>query len=273
MEDYTGYLRFVLDKKQDKTYIKDSFFQGALKLTRPVYLDASGKASLYIMNPGGGYLDGDRYKIEAELEPYAEALMTTQSSTKIYKTIQTPPIQEINISLKKGSLLEYFPDPTIAFQHAQYKQSTTIFMETGSTLIYADSFTPGWAPDGSLFAYDLIQSKMKIYQNEDLILSDHLKLAPDLDFQGMGQMDGSTHLGTMVVIHEEVGSEILNEIYETIVCSDVDVKFGLSMLTIPGFLLRGLSYSTKELEKLFQICREFILKSWFGKIPVPLRKY
>jgi urease accessory protein len=54
------------------------------------------------MNPGGGYLDGDFYKIDIYLEETAEAVVTTQSFTKIYKTPLGNASQEITIHLKKG---------------------------------------------------------------------------------------------------------------------------------------------------------------------------
>ena len=35
---------------------------------RPIYHDESGQACYYILNPGGGYLDGDRYQMQISLE-------------------------------------------------------------------------------------------------------------------------------------------------------------------------------------------------------------
>ncbi|MCM2534008.1 urease accessory protein UreD [Neobacillus pocheonensis] len=90
MEKRTGYLTLVCERKKEKTILKESLSEGALKVTRPVYLTQSGEAFLYVMNPGGGYLDGDSYKIDIYLEEGAEAVVTTQSSTKIYKTRNRP---------------------------------------------------------------------------------------------------------------------------------------------------------------------------------------
>src|SRR4051794_3493521 len=150
MKNWTGYLRAVFAKKGERSILQDSYFEGAFKITRPIYLDGTGQAYVYIMNPGGGYLDGDSYRMEFHLESGAEALLTTQSSTKIYKTLKRPVFQETEIYLKKGSFLEFVPDPVIAYEHARFKQLTTVRMESGASLVYGDIFTPGWAPDGSL---------------------------------------------------------------------------------------------------------------------------
>ncbi|MBM7650788.1 urease accessory protein UreH [Neobacillus cucumis] len=59
MEVLTGYLSLKSVRKGEKTILKDSYTEGAFKITRPVYLTTSGEAYFYIMNPGGGYVDGD----------------------------------------------------------------------------------------------------------------------------------------------------------------------------------------------------------------------
>ncbi|MDF2790268.1 MAG: urease accessory protein UreD, partial [Neobacillus sp.] len=157
MENWTGYLQLTGARKGKKTILRESYSEGAFKITKPVYLTTCGEACFYIMNPGGGYVDGDSYKIDICLEEEAMAIVTTQSSTKIYKTRDRPAIQEMSIDLKKGSVLEFMPDPIIAYQHACYKQRTVVQMENGSSLICSEILTPGWAPDGTLFQYGLLQ--------------------------------------------------------------------------------------------------------------------
>ena len=131
MEDWTGVLRLDVEERNGKTVAKNVYFQGALKVMRPIYHDESGQVCYYILNPGGGYLDGDRYQMKISLEKQAKLTLTTQSATKVYKTPHTHAYQETEINLKKGSYLEYIPDPLIAYQHARYKQKNVIHMEKG----------------------------------------------------------------------------------------------------------------------------------------------
>lgn len=263
----------MFEKKREKTIIKDSYFKGALKITRPVYLDNTGQPCLYIMNPGGGYLGGDIYRTELYMERDAELMLTTQSSTRIYKTSILPAVHESEIYLKEGSILEYLPDPIIAYESSRFKQKTTIWMDRGATLFYADIFTPGWAPDGALFAYDLIQSKIKVFMEGQLVLFDHLKLIPDMDIQGIGVFDGYTHFGSMIIISEKVSPKLLDQLYDSILSFEESVKFGISMLMIPGFVIRVLAHSTKEVDRIFAICSELTRESWFNKKNMFLRKY
>lgn len=272
MGKQTGYLRLSAAKKNKKTIFKETYSEGAFKITRPVYLTSSGEAYGYLMNPGGGYIDGDSYKISIVLEKDAEVLLTTQSSTKIYKTRSKPAIQEMDIHLKKGSLLEYLPDPVIAYEGSRFKQKMIVRMEQGASLICSDIFTPGWAPDGTLFRYDLLQSKMEVYLERQIVLFDHVKLEPDEDITGFGYMEGYTHFGTMIVMDERMNMGFLEELYEVLDPHD-GVRIGISMLAVPGLSLRILGNSTQAIEHVLSDSHELIRRKLFGKEPVFLRKY
>ncbi|MFC0022569.1 urease accessory protein UreD [Neobacillus cucumis] len=94
----------------------------------------------------------------------------------MYKTRNCPPLQKTHIYLNSGSVLEYLPDPVIAYQYARYKQNMVVRMEQDASFICLDIFTPGWAPDGTYFQYDFLQSKMEIYMENRLVMFDHIKL-------------------------------------------------------------------------------------------------
>jgi urease accessory protein len=274
MEDWTGLLQLVMEKKNEKTITKNVYFQGALKLMRPIYLDNSGQACFYILNPGGGYVGGDRYRIEVTLEEKAELVLTTQSATKVYKTLNPPVLQETEIILKKGSILEYIPDPLIAYREAKFHQHTVIRMDKESTLIYLDILTPGWSPDGEWFKYDYLQLKNEIYVEDQLIAFDHLKLQPaKSQVYAIGFMENFTHLGSMIVVSNHCTQQFLNQMYEELEPHMKECKIGMSMLTVPGFSLRILASSTQQIEEILGVCTSFIRQEWFAKKALFLRKY
>ena len=274
MDKWTGVLRLSMEKKRDKTVTKQIYFQGAFKMLRPHYLDNSGQACYFLINPGGGYVDGDRYRMEITLEEQAELILTTQSATKVYRTPHTPVLQENEIVLKKGSVLEYIPDPLIAYRNAKYKQNTIIRMESGATLFYSDILTPGWSPDGEWFKYDLLQLKNEIYLDGKLVLFDHLKLQPiEAGVDGIGYMEGYTHLGSIIVISEKVNEDVLQGLYNVIEKDLGACKAGMSLLTESGFTVRILAHSTQKVEELIVACSTFLRKEWYDRHPVTLRKY
>jgi urease accessory protein len=273
MGSWTGYLRAAFAKKGEKSLLRDAYFEGTLKITKPVYLDENGQACVYLMNPGGGYLDGDSYRMEVLLEEGAEVLLTTQSSTKVYKTPHCPVLQETEMNLKKGSFLEYVPDPVIAYAHARFMQRTIVRMEQGASLVCAEVFTPGWAPDGSWFRYDLLQSRMDVYMEDQLVLYDHLKLEPDRgDMQGLGYMEGFSHLGSLIAIQEGIDAGFVERIHRLLEPFS-GVKIGLSMLMVPGLALRVLAQCTQDVETIFDLCRGILRENRWGTTTSFLRKY
>lgn len=268
----TGTMSLTAEKRAEKTIISSCYYQGAMKVTRPVYLDPDAP-SVYMMHVGGGYLDGDTYETDIHVQPEAEISVTTQSHTKVYKTPKEPVQQRTAITLGKNSVLEYLPDPLIAYEAARFLQETTVSMETGSVLIYSDIVTPGWAPDGHFFRYDWIRSKLKVYKNEKLVLFDHLKLEPDEQINGLMQMEGYTHTGMLAVLHEDISADTVDEIYELLTTRETKARYGISMLSEPGFILRVLAFSTKEVETLVFEVHRYIRQTLLQKEAIRFRKY
>ncbi|MCH6264996.1 urease accessory protein UreD [Neobacillus citreus] len=274
MEDWTGVLRLGAEAKNGKTIAKDVYFQGAFKVMRPVYHDDSGQACYYILNPGGGYLDGDRYQMNISLEKQAQLTLTTQSATKIYKTPHSHAYQEAEFHLKEGSYLEYIPDPLIGYQHARYKQKNVFYIEKGSSLLYSDIITPGWSPDGNRFSYDLLQLINEIYLDDELVVFDHIKLNPvSQNMDGIGLMEGYSHLGSMIVIEEKTTPDLLDRLYQALPHNPEEYKLGISQLSVPGFTVRVLANTTQTVEKVFSDLHSILSQEWFNKKPSFLRKY
>ena len=50
-------------------------------------------------------------------------------------------------------------------------------------------------------------------------------------------------------------------------------KVGLSQLSVKGFTVRILAYSTQEIERIFTSIHHMISQEWFDTTPSFLRKY
>ncbi|WP_409304161.1 urease accessory protein UreD [Peribacillus sp. SCS-155] len=269
---YTGVLELSAAKKQPKTIISDCYYEGALKITRPVYLEQN-LPSIYLIHVGGGYVDGDTYLTNFCVEEGAELAVTTQSSTKVYKTPKKPVVQHTNLKLGKASVLEFLPDPLIAYEGARFIQDTIVRMDEAACLFYSDMITPGWAEDGSLFRYDWIRSRFKVYRNETLVVFDHLLLEPDEDLSGIMQMEGYTHVGSFFIVHPKVDKKFLDCLYETLEESQAEVCFGISALPGGGAILRMLASTTRDMEKMIARAHAFARRELLEKDVVVWRKY
>ncbi|WP_312094103.1 urease accessory protein UreD [Niallia sp.] len=269
---YTGVLHLSVKKRQQKTVLGDCYYEGTMKITRPVYLEEN-EPTLYCIHVGGGYVDGDRYKTSIHLTEAAAVSVTTQSSTKIYRTPTDCVKQETIINLARNSVLEYFPDPIIAYEEAKFFQNTVVHMEEGACYFASDIITPGWAEDGSFFKYAWIRSKQKIYRNNKLIFFDHLCLEPGEDFTSIMQMEGYTHIGTLLLIHDQADRTFRLELDQLVENYQEGIRFGISKLPVNGFILRILAYNTGIIERIFHSVHALARKSLLGKEALEWRKY
>jgi len=273
---WTGYIRLAVQKSQGRTVIKDSYHQGAYKIMRPYYPNDTGEVVLYAMNPGGGYVDGDTYRADVTLEQDAELVWTTQAATKIYKTPRTPVQQQLELRLAKGSRFAYWPDATIAYEAARFEQNTAIHMEAGSSLVYADLFTPGWSPDGSLFRYGRIRCKLALHLEEKLVLFDHLLLVPDADMQGIGMFDGYTHYGSIIIVDQKVNAEFIDQLHDQLQVMEGarGASVGMSLLDQSvGIVIRILAANTQVIERIVHAVYTTVREKCHGKESLFLRKY
>ncbi|PMC39521.1 urease accessory protein ureD [Bacillus sp. UMB0899] len=268
---YTGYLELTVEKKHHRSFVSNSFFDGVLKITRPTYLP-EGLPLLTLIHVGGGYVDGDSYKTEVVVGKDAKLALTTQASTKIYKSLRLGVRQEMDYFLHDGSELLVKQDPLIAYKDARFSQVTNVYMESTSTFYYTDIITPGWSEDRGLFQYKRISSKLKIFIDGELQVYDHQLLIPGENIQQLMQLEGYTHIGTLFMIHPQVDEQLIERLRSEL--SSVNhSRFGISALNAKGLSIRVLALSTPDVEGIFSLCEGVIRQQLDNKEMIEWRKW
>ena len=268
----TGTLRMKAVCRGDKTVVADTYFDGAFKVARPVYFQEN-EPTVYSLHVGGGYIGGDRYHTDVVLEQNAKLTLTTQSAAKVYKTPNEPVYQSMAISLAKGSVFLYMPDPLIAYEQARFQQETIIHMEKGATLLCSDSMTPGWSKSGHPFRYEWIRSKLKIYEDGSLQAYDHLFLKPDHQHLfSLMQMEGYTHVGSLFIVSPMLGQGWQKEMEQILAPYQDHIRSGFSELKNSGCSLRILANASHVIEEIILQCANW-MRQKMDQEPVQLRKY
>lgn len=272
-KQWTGFLCLDIEKRADKSVPKEVYYYKGLKVQRPIYHNFL-RPCYYIINLGGGYLNGDTYRVEISVRKNAELTLTSLGATLIYKTPTIPAYQETKIILEENSYLEYLPDPIIGYENARFKQVDTIYMKKGATLLYSDILTPGWSAQGQSFMYNLLHLTTNIYMEDKLVVYDNIKLAPaKQEMDALGYMENFTHLGTFIVISEKSNKEFINLLQCKIDEYSGDFKVGISSLTIPGFAVRIMANMTQDIQKIISTCHTLINEEWYANTTISLRKY
>ncbi len=268
----TGELHLRIARDGDRSIAVDQYHRGALKVFRPLYLDETGQVTYYVVNPGGGYLDGDSYLTEIEVEEGASALLTTQAATKIYRTPTCPVYQHTRVSLAPRAVLELVPDQVIAYRESSYLQTALVEMDPTATFMSLEVLTPGWAPDGSVFGYDSVRVRTDIRIGGRCAVVDSLRLVPgETGMAGLGALEGYSHLASFTVVDARVDAALVAEVGELLEADDV--RAGVTQVPGPGLVARVLGDDTTRLTGLMLDINELVRSRWFGAPRLDLRKY
>ncbi|MCG2137202.1 urease accessory protein UreD [Staphylococcus epidermidis] len=273
---WTGQLDLTVFNNGQSSKARNIFFEKALKVLRPIYLEQSPVPTFYIVNVGGGYLDGDRYRVNVNLEDNAQVTLTSQGATKIYKTPNDHVEQYQTFNLSNQSYMEFVADPIIAYENAKFFQHNTFNLKEDSAMFYTDILTPGYSSNGQDFTYNYMHLINEIYIDNQLVVFDNMMLSPDKSrLDGIGYMENYTHLGSAYFIHPDVNQSFIDDIYATVADfqKQYDCRIGISQLPTHGLAVRILTKRTQIIEEILTRVQSYINQTIYHRQINFLRKY
>jgi urease accessory protein len=134
-------------------------------------------AWVYASSFGGGLVDGDSVELDVAVGGGAIALITTQASTKVYRS-PSGCRQATRAAVAAGAALALVPDPIVGFAGARYEQTIDVRLEEGASLVLVDGFTAGRSAHGERWQASRYASRVRIERPEGPLLRDALVLDP-----------------------------------------------------------------------------------------------
>jgi urease accessory protein len=104
-------------------------------------------AWVFASSLGGGLVDGDQLALAVDVKADAALLLTTQSSTKVYRSPRGC-AQTLAAQVAPGGLLALCPDPVVCFAEARYAQEIAIELQPGGSLVLVDGLAAGRSARG-----------------------------------------------------------------------------------------------------------------------------
>ncbi len=105
-----------------------------------------------MLHTAGGLVGGDRLQVSLTLGEGAKVLMTSAAAGKVYRSAGEPVLQSIDIALQPGACLEWFPQETILFTGAHYRQQLRVSLAPGALWTGWDVVRLGRSARGETFA-------------------------------------------------------------------------------------------------------------------------
>ncbi|NOX21049.1 MAG: hypothetical protein GXO99_07315 [Nitrospirae bacterium] len=259
-----GALRLTFTRDAKRTILSRDYSTIPMKVFPPFYLDDTGCAYTYMINPTAGILGGDRIEIDITLNSQSHVFLSAPSATKILRGNGRFSTQYINITVKKDSTLEYLPGYIIPFRGSRHSHTLTLQMDRGATLILADIFCSGRSAMGERLMFDDYRSYIEINCEGNTVVADRMILRPkEADFRSIGMLEAHDVMATLFVIHEGIDSErtLIEKLWDVIDKSS-DIIGGVSTLPEGGLVSRILGATTvstlNTLLKLWMEIRHYL---------------
>jgi len=129
----------------------------------------AGAAHCAIGGYGGGLLGGDVVELEVEVEAGAALLLTTQASTKVYRTKRDgiAATQSLNATVDDGGLLVLAPDPVVPYESAAYEQRQRFMLSPAASLVAVDWVGAGRVSRGERWAFSHFASRNEVLRRPE----------------------------------------------------------------------------------------------------------
>ena len=147
-------------------------------------------AWVYTSSYGGGLVDGDRLVLDIDVGAGAAAFVSSQASTKVYRSVRGTSA-EVHARIGQNGLLVIAPDPVVCFAASRYQQVQHFDLAAGSSLVLVDWFSSGRHAAGERWAFDEYRARLRVRQSGTLVVHDSLALrAEDGDLAArLGRFD------------------------------------------------------------------------------------
>ncbi len=145
-----GGTRLSLIQSDGRTRLGDCYQQVPVRLLPAFHLGNEPASLIYLINPTAGLMDGDGHWLEIAAGPETQAVVTSQSATRIHPCPKNFSTQQWHIRAARNSQLVVLPGPTIPFRDARSYQRVDIELDEGARFVWAEIWHPGRYDRGAI---------------------------------------------------------------------------------------------------------------------------
>jgi urease accessory protein len=166
----------VVRGRHGRCVVTGAYATSPLRLLMPK--NHGSAAWIYTSSYGGGLVDGDRIVLDVDIGSGAAAFLSTQASTKVYRS-PNGTRTELHARIAADGLLAVIPDPTVCFAGSRYEQVQSFDMSADSGLVLVDWVSSGRHASGERWAFHEYVARMQARVGGRRVLHDALALRAD----------------------------------------------------------------------------------------------
>jgi urease accessory protein len=245
-------------------------------------LDGTGAATLFLLNPTGGVLGGDRLETRVDLGAGSRVCLSTPSATRVYRSAGrnagrsagSPSMQRLTARVGDGAWLEYMPDHVIPSPGAWLSQSIDVHLAPGASAVLCDAWSVGRVARDEAWLFDLLDSGITVSDTEGLLFKDRLVLHGARGWGALGGTEGMAYVATVLCVapvHPRLAG-LAGALIERLASLALEAHTGVTPLARGGVLVRILAPSAPAMQgtigAAWAACRDWL----WGLPPQLLRK-
>ena len=170
-----GQARLSFEQVRGRTVVRNSLVHSPLRVLTP--RNHGHAAWIYTSSLGGGLVDGDRLSVDLDLASGASALLSSQGSTRVYRSPRGCR-NELSARVGDNALLALVPDPTTCFAGARYTQVQDVQLAPSASLIVMDLLTAGRSAYGERWAFHSFSSTLRVHREGRSLIDERWLLTP-----------------------------------------------------------------------------------------------
>lgn len=272
-----GALSYEFEREGLRTILTRSSCTSPWHHFPPSYLDDSGCAYTWLVNPSGGLVAGDHVSVEAKLHAGTHVLMTSPSANRVYRSLSEPAVQEVRLSVGPGARLEWVPEVTIPFAGSRFRQSIHVDLAPGATVVLWDALASGRVASRERWAFAAVENEICITTTLGGSVVERYRLVPGELSESVGLAGSWDYVAALFIIGDVIDVAVWKTLEATI-AAILDERPGLVLGAVsspaaPGLVVKLVARSAPDLTEILAAIWEAVRKGLWN-LPAPnLRRY
>ena len=169
----TGFLDVA--RVDRRSVVRRAYATSPLRLLTP--RNHGPAAWVYASSYGGGLVGGDALRLRIKVGEGAAAFVSSQASTKVYRSGDSTSIH-LNASVAAGGHLVLWPDPVVCYAGSTFRQTQAVELAADAALVLVDTLSSGRRASGERWQFLEYSNRLRVQYDGRPVLFDSTRLSP-----------------------------------------------------------------------------------------------